>query len=590
MPHKKTTAELQELGRVLYRRKEYAKALQYFTDAITSEPNLTVSLLDNRAATYDKLDDVTSALKDAKNAIRLHEKDPTGYLRAGRLLQKAGKHEVALGIYKHGIKKKTRNVELLLKEHDKLLRLTATSKAADPFAQLPIELVEILISNLSFRQIVNCTRVSKQWNTLISSLPDLWKNLDLSEAKRLVKNDFISLCLNRSSRTITSAHLKLLAGFDKAIAALVHHCKNLHTLSISDGGVRSYDFVQTLSSARCARNLTTLRFGVDAPVTMGSVSRLLHELTSLRHVEVHSVVFDGWRDGPGWTAEMPQLQTLTLASSTPNTSLESLGLPSLLLRVPNLLNLTLARFRDVGYPRLALESQCPKLEHLDLGRCNLHNCVLPTPGLPPTVRTLLTNESTNGLLIACPPFALPSPSTHFLPHLEELHIKSAEMANLLLSNVGMLDNMDSVIKERWERDPENMNILRRDPEGLRKLTTLKVELTSGEPQLFSLLSSPRLSDLQTLHLTGNYAINDTVAEIIASTFTDLRTLDLSATSVTGYGVKKIVESCRKLKVLLIRGCMSCSNDAVEWARSKGLKVDSTMIGAERKGKKIRHGF
>lgn len=154
MPHKKTTAELQELGRVLYRRKEYAKALQYFTDAITSEPSLTVSLLDNRAATYDKLDDITSALKDAKNAIRLHEKDPTGYLRAGRLLQKAGKHEVALGIYKHGIKKKTKNVELLLKEHDKLLRSTAPPTAADPFARLPIELVGIIISNLSFRQIV----------------------------------------------------------------------------------------------------------------------------------------------------------------------------------------------------------------------------------------------------------------------------------------------------------------------------------------------------------------------------------------------------------------------------------------------------
>lgn len=347
-------------------------------------------------------------------------------------------------------------------------------------------------------------------------------------------------------------------------------------------------------------------------MTMGSVSRLLHELTSLRHVELHSVVIDERRDRPGWTAEMPQLQTLTIASSAPNTNytnLDSLGLPSLLLRVPNLLNLTLARFQDIGFPSLALEAHCPKLEHLDLARCHLMNCALPTPGLPPTVRTLLSNDSSIGELIDCPPFARPSPKTHFLPHLEELQIKSAEMANLILSNVGMLDDSDSVIKkrretsperinnfrsvimERWERDPEIMNNLRKNPEGLSKLTTLKMELTKdGEDQLFSLLSSSRLSDLQTLYLTGNYAINDTVAEIIASSFTELRTLDLSATSVTGYGVKKIVESCRKLKVLLLRSCMSCSSDAVEWARSKGLKVDSTMIGAEGKGKKIRHGL
>ena len=154
MPHKKTTAELQELGQILYRRKEYTKALELFSEAIASEPNLTASLLDNRAATYDKLDDIPSALKDAKNAIRLHEKDPTGYLRAGKLLEKAGKPDTALGIYKHGMKKKTKNVEILQKLHDKLLRATAPATAADPFAQLPIELVEMILARLSFNQIV----------------------------------------------------------------------------------------------------------------------------------------------------------------------------------------------------------------------------------------------------------------------------------------------------------------------------------------------------------------------------------------------------------------------------------------------------
>lgn len=154
MPHKRTTAELQEHGQILYRRKEYTKALELFNEAIASEPNLTVTLLDNRAATHDKLDDITSALKDAKTCIRLYEQDPTGYLRAGKLLQKAGRHTVALGIYKHGIKKKTKNVDLLVKLHDKLLRSTAPPTAADPFAQMPIELVEMILSYLSFNQIV----------------------------------------------------------------------------------------------------------------------------------------------------------------------------------------------------------------------------------------------------------------------------------------------------------------------------------------------------------------------------------------------------------------------------------------------------
>lgn len=154
MPHQRPSKELQDHGQILYRRKEYAKALELFNEAITSEPNLTVSLLDNRAATYEKLDDTTSALKDAKSAIRLHEKDPTGYLRAGKLLEKAGKPDVALSIYKHGIKKQTKNVQLLVKMHDKLLRSTAPPTAADPFVQLPLELVEMILAHLSFRQIV----------------------------------------------------------------------------------------------------------------------------------------------------------------------------------------------------------------------------------------------------------------------------------------------------------------------------------------------------------------------------------------------------------------------------------------------------
>jgi len=154
MPHKRTTSELQELGKILYRRKEYAKALSLFNEAITSEPNLTVSLLDNRAATYEKLDDIPSALKDAKNAIRLHEKDPTGYLRAGKLLEKAGKPDTALGVYKHGIKKGTKNVDILQRLYDKLLRSTIPPTAVDPFTRLPIELVEMILAHLSFRQIV----------------------------------------------------------------------------------------------------------------------------------------------------------------------------------------------------------------------------------------------------------------------------------------------------------------------------------------------------------------------------------------------------------------------------------------------------
>ena len=92
----------QEQGRAAYKRKDYTKALSHFDRAIGQTPS--VQLLDNRAVCYERLDDLQAALKDAKKAIQLGKADPTGYLRAGRILQKMGKMNVALEIYSYGLK------------------------------------------------------------------------------------------------------------------------------------------------------------------------------------------------------------------------------------------------------------------------------------------------------------------------------------------------------------------------------------------------------------------------------------------------------------------------------------------------------
>ena len=62
-------------------------------------------LLDNRAACYEKLTELPTALKDAKKAIQLYCEDATGYLRAGKLLIKMEKQNVALEIYTHGLRR-----------------------------------------------------------------------------------------------------------------------------------------------------------------------------------------------------------------------------------------------------------------------------------------------------------------------------------------------------------------------------------------------------------------------------------------------------------------------------------------------------
>lgn len=93
---------LQDQGRRHYKRGEYRNAIECFDRAIGR--STSVQLLDNRAACYEKLKELSTALKDAKATIQLKREDATGYLRAGKVLTKMEKHAVALDIYSHGLK------------------------------------------------------------------------------------------------------------------------------------------------------------------------------------------------------------------------------------------------------------------------------------------------------------------------------------------------------------------------------------------------------------------------------------------------------------------------------------------------------
>lgn len=154
MPHVIPPAELQERATDYYRRKEYDKALPLLDKAIAGSTLPSAGLLDTRAACHAKLDDNASALKDAKQTIRLHERDVTGYLRAGRILQSMNKLELASGIYQHGIRKKVQKVELLQALDAKLQQKLVPPRAADPMSRLPLEMVEMIFGYMSFRQVV----------------------------------------------------------------------------------------------------------------------------------------------------------------------------------------------------------------------------------------------------------------------------------------------------------------------------------------------------------------------------------------------------------------------------------------------------
>lgn len=96
------TSQHQEQARAAYKRKDYTKALELFNRAIGRSPS--VQLYDNRAACHERLEDLQAALKDSKKTIQLAREDPTGYVRAGKILVKMERKSVAMEIYELGLK------------------------------------------------------------------------------------------------------------------------------------------------------------------------------------------------------------------------------------------------------------------------------------------------------------------------------------------------------------------------------------------------------------------------------------------------------------------------------------------------------
>jgi len=149
----RSSEDLREIGKQYYGAKQYGKAIEAFTQALEARSPPDISLYDYRAATWEKLDKLEEALRDARQMIRLQRREVRGYLRTGKILQKLQKPDVALGIYQYGIRNvpaSSENYDLLQKMHDKLTRQLSPPKSVDPFVVLPVELIEMIISYLSF--------------------------------------------------------------------------------------------------------------------------------------------------------------------------------------------------------------------------------------------------------------------------------------------------------------------------------------------------------------------------------------------------------------------------------------------------------
>ena len=123
------------------------------------------------------------------------------------------------------------------------------------------------------------------------------------------------------------------------------------------------------------------------------------------------------------------------------------------------------------------------------------------------------------------------------------------------------------------------------------LIYLDISSTPHEKSLYRwLVNDGYLVKVEELNLNNCSNVDDELATLIAENCTALKRLSLANTGVSGVGVKAIVTALEgKLEYLNLDGCIHTWYDAVELARSKGIRVAFSLSEDGRGGKKIREG-
>ncbi|GAB1742658.1 hypothetical protein NU219Hw_g8372t2 [Hortaea werneckii] len=575
---------LQREGKSAYRRGEYKTAIGHFDRAIGRAPS--VQLLDNRAACYEKLNDLPAALKDAKRAIQLQNEDPTGYLRAGKVLVKMEKQSVALEIYAHGLKKVKhigQGYELLRKVHGELTTQLAPPTSIDPLTVLPRELAELILGCLSFQQRIAVSRVSKQWSGFIRSSPNLWQHLDLSNPKRKVKTAFVSKAINTARQKLTSATLSSLHDFDKVLHALLRHCPIEH-LTLCDTGLQSQNLVEALKKSKHLKSLRLDRGTEIGPTTLAQVIQVCAStLETFQCTLARNEEFVGI-----WT-KCERLNTLKVKLTgdasrvrAGNAALNApvapgLGgalLPNLHEFTPNLQSLTIHDKK----PRSQLHSV---LDLRNLGGLDRLDLELPIESahqlmLPPRLVHLRFVSTINNATANFFKDSNGSVRGFSLPQLQSLEVVVPWM------DIALIDLFLSGDPELHAAAPTETPTT---PSKLKELHLHSISISFVD--LTTFLSHPRLEQLLELGLRPSSVCDDNITDVITEKLPSLHTVDLSGTDITGVGVKMLLRNSN-LKNLVVNDCRYLGSDAVAWAREHGVKVAYKMSSSEAGGKKVRY--
>ncbi|KAF6817635.1 f-box domain-containing protein [Colletotrichum sojae] len=139
-----------------------------------------VQALDYRAACFEKMEKLDMARRDAEWLLEIAPRRLEGYMRLGKIFRLEKKPEAAWAVWSAGIEVAQKEgltgsprFEQLCKIREPLHR---HFYRRDPM-ELPVELIENILSHFEFYELCRMSGVSKRWEQFFDTHPYIWREL-----------------------------------------------------------------------------------------------------------------------------------------------------------------------------------------------------------------------------------------------------------------------------------------------------------------------------------------------------------------------------------------------------------------------------
>ncbi|CEP12107.1 hypothetical protein [Parasitella parasitica] len=518
-----------------FRENKYEESVALFSRALSLNPN-HVTIIDCRAASYEKLNELDLALQDAATIIKIAPKEARGYLRAGKVLSLQQKHKQAVSIYKRALTR----VDTQDKRYQQIASMmTVAEKKASPppvhdfIKILPYDVISLIFSQLSFDRRIQCTGVSQTWRRFALGWSGMWRDLDFGDRKvsfTTIKN-YLSYAQGRHVRRFALINADK-SRMKKVLQLLIDgNCQYLEALDFVRCDIPVDVFGRMLRLV--GKHVNSIRID-ECDIRLSSIFKeILPQCPKLTHLSMLGIE----------TGDMDDLQQ----NSTP-------------------FDITHMRLSVSGDIHLNwILSQCKQLRVLEIKATDIvirdaFTGLMSLPNLKEMYYAHGPNYKVNTK------WPLPDSKTT-KAGLEVCHVKGdISFTGELLEYVVKRDYKTLRQISMFECTTMDNTLARLVMEpGLPSLQVLNIDrlIRLEEWNLHTIISS--CLTIEELSMSWNSDVTDSVLNDLVATQT-LRKLDIShCNSVTGVGLLQVVQKHRAtLEKLVLNNCQRINSDAIRW--------------------------